>query len=135
MPAPSELIQPALPLPSAPLIDVSPGIMIQPPLSRCAGGPALIILVDAQSWSPPEQTTRESWPTSEHEPTCLDPAPIKKWAEESFCVALMDVNAKSPNSFEIRLEETIKKLKTIPWHDGNDKVGVICKFCHGSLCD
>lgn len=100
-----------LPLPSAPVIEVSPAVSIQPPLSRLGKGPALILLVDQEYHA---QISSES----------LDPPPIQKWAEESYNVGQIDVSKVSRN-FGVTLSETIALIKELPSYDGNEKIGVI----------
>jgi carboxymethylenebutenolidase len=64
-----------VPLPSAPLQTLAPGITFQPPLSRRGHGPGLIAFL------PPSRGTIEK-STLKH----LDPEPVQKWAEEGYGV-------------------------------------------------
>ncbi|THZ29656.1 hypothetical protein D6C91_01454 [Aureobasidium pullulans] len=105
-------VEKSLPLPSAPVINVSPLVVIQPPLSRIGKGPALIILIDQESASKP---TADS----------IDPPPLQKWAEESFVVARIDLSKLPTKDFEATLSNTIDAVKQLPEYDGNQKIGLI----------
>ncbi|KAK6003427.1 hypothetical protein QM012_009198 [Aureobasidium pullulans] len=100
-----------LSLPSAPAINVSPAVTVQPPLSRAGKGPALIVLVD-------QEAARNASMDS------IEPSPLQKWAEESYVVAQVDLK-KLQKSFEETLSETISFIKDLPSFDGNQKFGVI----------
>ena len=100
-----------LPLPSASVIEASLGVSIQPPLSRLGKGPALVLLVDQEYHA---KVPSES----------LDPAPIQKWAEESYNVGQIDVS-KVSGDFGATLSETIASIKKLPSYDGNVKIGII----------
>lgn len=75
-------------LPSAPVVTLSEGLILQPPLSRRGSGPGLLIIL------PPSDEITPS--TKIVRP--LDPDPVTKWAEEGFAVVsavssdLLDVN-------------------------------------------
>lgn len=69
--------QPVL-LPSAPLMTIAEGIVLQPPLTRRGTGPGLIAFL------PPDGALKIS-PRSGHDKP-LDPVPVVKWAEEGFAV-------------------------------------------------
>ncbi|THX90313.1 hypothetical protein D6D05_00499 [Aureobasidium pullulans] len=105
-------VEKPLPLPSAPVINVSPLVVIQPPLSRIGKGPALIILIDQESASKP---TADS----------IDPPPLQKWAEESFVVARIDLSKLPTKDFEATLSNTIDAVKQLPEYDDNQKIGLI----------
>ncbi|KAF8803751.1 hypothetical protein BYT27DRAFT_7195092 [Phlegmacium glaucopus] len=68
--------QPIL-LPNAALIQISPNIVLQPPLSRRGTGPGIIIFL-------PDPANIVLADQSAGKP--LDPDPITKWAEEGFAV-------------------------------------------------
>jgi carboxymethylenebutenolidase len=110
-------IEDQLPLPSAPAIEVSSSVTIQPPLSRCGKGPTLVILVDEES--------AYDGPTSS-----IDPPPLQKWAEESYAVGQINISrlSFSGDEFGVTLAETIKAIQRLPSHDGNEKVGIISKL-------
>ncbi|KAJ7762802.1 NTF2-like protein [Mycena maculata] len=65
-------------LPSAPLVTVADGLVLQPPLTRRGTGPGLIAFL------PPDSSLNLSGKSGEDKP--LDPIPIQKWAEEGFAV-------------------------------------------------
>ncbi|KAI4724460.1 hypothetical protein E4T49_07822 [Aureobasidium sp. EXF-10728] len=106
----SEREKPLL-LPSAPAINVSSSVTIQPPLSRAGKGPALVVLIDQESATKPSTES-------------IEPPPMQKWAEESFLVAQVDLS-KLHNSFEETLSEALRSIKDLPSFDGNEKFGVI----------
>lgn len=66
-------------LPNAPIIELGNGVTLQPPLSRCGRGPGLIIV------RPSSHAGCQSKNNS------LDPAPLTKWAEESYAVVQVTV--------------------------------------------
>ncbi|KAI4745079.1 hypothetical protein E4T50_04565 [Aureobasidium sp. EXF-12298] len=101
----------SLPLPSAPVIQASSSVTIQPPLSRAGKGPGLIILIDQESAT---KASTES----------IDPPPLQKWAEESFVVAQIDLR-KLDKSFEGTLSDTLLFIKDLDTFDGNEKFGLI----------
>lgn len=101
-------------LPSAPVIQAAPSVAIQPPLSRAGKGPGLIILIDQES-------------AAKASTNSIDPAPLQKWAEESFVVAQMDLS-KLDKSFEETLSDTILFVKELDSFDGNEKFGLICEY-------
>ncbi|KAG9959032.1 NTF2-like protein, partial [Aureobasidium melanogenum] len=100
-----------LSLPSAPAINVSTALTVQPPLSRAGKGPALILLIDQEA---AKNASTDS----------IDPPPMQKWAEESFVVAQVDLS-KLQKSFEDSLSDTISFIRDLPSFDGNEKFGVI----------
>ncbi|PYI00091.1 hypothetical protein BO71DRAFT_393724 [Aspergillus ellipticus CBS 707.79] len=69
-------------LPSAPPVDLGQNVL-QPPLSRCGHGPGLILI------TPANLTDCASKSTS------LDPEPLQKWAEESYTVVQITLDAES----------------------------------------
>lgn len=104
----------SLQLPSACIIQVTPSVTIQPPLSRAGKGPGLIILIDQESAT---KASTES----------IDPLPLQKWAEESFVVGQIDLS-KLEKSFEETLSDTLQSIKDLDSFDGNEKFGLICKL-------
>ncbi|PYI20068.1 NTF2-like protein [Aspergillus violaceofuscus CBS 115571] len=70
-------------LPSAPPITISPTITLQPPLSRCGEGPGLLLIRPANLVN------------CQANNTTLDPAPTQKWAEESYTVVEITLDAVS----------------------------------------
>ncbi|KAL4783333.1 hypothetical protein BJX76DRAFT_258881 [Aspergillus varians] len=73
-------------LPSAPIVQISPNIVLQPPLSRCGRGPGLLLI------RPTGYTHCQA------KNDTLDPEPLQKWAEESFAVAQITLNSESSSS-------------------------------------
>jgi len=73
----------AVPLCSAPVINLGADIVLQPPLSRCGRGPGLIIL--RPSGLADYQKENDS----------LDPEPLQKWAEESYAVVQISLDLQS----------------------------------------
>ena len=69
-----------VPLPSAPAIQISPNVTIQPPLTRRGTGPGLVIFVPKNL----------SLVEGAH---ALDPQPIQKWAEEGYAVLEFKIDA------------------------------------------
>ncbi|KAJ6510253.1 NTF2-like protein [Mycena vitilis] len=65
-------------LPSAPLLTLSDGLVLQRPLTRRGTGPGLIVFL------PPDSTLNLSFKSGDDKP--LDPEPVQKWAEEGFAV-------------------------------------------------
>ncbi|KAJ7499343.1 NTF2-like protein [Mycena latifolia] len=65
-------------LPSAPLVPLGEGLVLQPPLTRRGTGPGLIAFL------PPDSTLNLSSKSGNDGP--LDPIPVQKWAEEGFAV-------------------------------------------------
>ncbi|KAH6611474.1 hypothetical protein Trco_001494 [Trichoderma cornu-damae] len=68
----------APPPPSAPPVSLGPSSVLQPPLSRCGSGPALVILLPGGYDA--------VFPGPDEPPRPLDPEPLQKWAEEGFAV-------------------------------------------------
>jgi carboxymethylenebutenolidase len=114
MSAISEKTKESLPLPSAPVIQATPSVTIQPPLSRAGKGPGLIILIDQ------ECATKASTES-------IDPPPLQKWAEESFVVAQIDLR-KIDKSFEETLSDTLWFINDLDSFDRNEKFGLICEY-------
>jgi len=81
---------------SSQLIELSPQIILQPPLSRRGFGPGLIIVR-------PSHYSR--W---EHDNITLDPEPIQKWAEEGY--AVIQITFKATQNV-VSLGEAIKTAK------------------------
>lgn len=69
-------------IPDAPVIQLGNGLVLQPPLSRCERGPGLIILRPS------------SFANCQSKNDSLDPAPLTKWAEESYTVVQITVDTQ-----------------------------------------
>lgn len=96
--------------PSAPCVQVTQDISIQPPLSRRGTGPGLVLIVSA------------ALDLGSHEKT-LDPPPLKKWAEEGYAVAMVRIDDSMPNIAE-QLGTAMTELGKLPECVG-DKVGLV----------
>jgi len=81
----------------------------QAPLSRCGTGPGLIIIVaDYVDLRP--------------HPKTLDPPPLEKWAEESYAVCQIRLNA-----LESCYDRAFQQLADSPGCTNIDKVGIISR--------
>ncbi len=98
--------------PTAPSVQVTPDITIQPPLSRRGVGPGLVLVVSA------------ALDLRGHEKT-LDPPPLKKWAEEGYAVAQILVHDGASNMAD-QLGIAIAELEKLPERFGN-KFGLVGK--------
>lgn len=96
--------------PSAPCVQVTSDISIQPPLSRRGSGPGLLLLVSA------------ALDLSRHEKT-LDPPPRQKWAEEGYAVAQILVG-ENASDVAGQLAIAMGGLERLPECTG-DKVGLV----------
>lgn len=79
-------------------VELRPNVFLQRPLSRCKQGPGLILI----------------WPLRysdcQNHNASLDPVPLEKWAEESFAVAQVTVDAL-PDSDTTKIREMITAAK------------------------
>lgn len=107
----------APPLPSAPLQQLTPQSVLQPPLSRRGTGPGLILLL------PPniDPSTRPEKP--------LDPEPVEKWAEEGFTV----VGITSTSDMVPLITNAVDIIKTHENVNIKDKIGIIAYECPKDL--
>jgi carboxymethylenebutenolidase len=78
---PSSENEKAPPLPSAPLRDLAPNIVLQPPLTHRGSGPGIILFLPDSSKLNPGTAAKP-----------LDPEPVQKWAEEGFAVVGITVS-------------------------------------------
>jgi carboxymethylenebutenolidase len=98
--------------PSAPLVQVTQELSIQPPLSRRGSGPGLVLVVSA------------ALDLSRHEKT-LDPPPQQKWAEEGYVVAQILVgDGDGVSGIAEQLGTAIAELEKLPECTG-DKFGLV----------
>ncbi|KAL2193962.1 hypothetical protein P885DRAFT_44038 [Corynascus similis CBS 632.67] len=95
--------------PSAPCVQVTPEISIQPPLTRRGSGPGLVLAIS------------KHLDLSRHDKT-LDPPPLQKWAEEGYSVAQILVSDESSVASELTL--AVAELKKLPECSG-DKIGLV----------
>lgn len=103
-------------LPSAPSVEISPGIVLQPPLSRCGRGPGLV-LVRAASHAESQANNHT-----------LDPEPLQKWAEESFAVAQITFDSESsasPSSVFDLLCDAAQTLASLTECDKKNSFGLL----------
>ena len=77
-----------VPLPSAPAIQISRDVTLQPPLTRLGKGPGLIIFV------PKELPLVEGAHS-------LDPPPLQKWAEEGYAVLEFKIDPADKGIFTV----------------------------------
>ncbi|OAQ65257.1 dienelactone hydrolase [Pochonia chlamydosporia 170] len=107
----------APPLPSAPLQQLTPQTVLQPPLSRRGTGPGLILLL------PPniDPSTRPEKP--------LDPEPVQKWAEEGFTV----VGITGTSDMVPLITDAVDIIKTHENVNIKDKIGIIAYECPKDL--
>ena len=96
--------------PSAPRVQVTQELSIQPPLSRRGSGPGLVLVVSA------------ALDLSRHEKT-LDPPPQQKWVEEGYAVAQILVSDGLSGIAE-QLGTAIAELEKLPECTG-DKFGLV----------
>lgn len=106
-------------LPNAPCVTITPGISIQPPLSRRGTGPGLIVVV-------PSDVDLGS-----HEKT-LDPPPRQKWAEESYAVAQI-VSDKEGVDIAEKVAVAIGELGRLRGCDDVRRIGLMGRFFFSSL--
>ncbi|KAL4984162.1 hypothetical protein BDW68DRAFT_167469 [Aspergillus falconensis] len=111
------------PLPNAPIVHVAPDVLLQPPLSRCGRGPGLLLIRAA---------AHAQCQANNHS---LDPEPLQKWAEESFAVAQITLDAESSKN-QAALSDLVrsaeKALSGLAECDKKDKFGVLV---YGSRAD
>ncbi|KAJ5083041.1 hypothetical protein N7532_012084 [Penicillium argentinense] len=110
-------------LPSAQVVELSPNLVLQPPLSRCGHGPGLVLLRPA------------SYAGCQQQSTSLDPEPLKKWAEESFTVAQITLDTHSSGnktSLQSLVQEALDGLIARPECDPKHQFGVLV---YGSKAD
>lgn len=91
------------PLPSAPVVELSPTLSLQPPLSRRGHGPGIIIVVSDEADPKNNTNTHKT----------LDPVPIQKWAEEGYAVAQLKAPSSGASSWTFRedLHQAVAALK------------------------
>ena len=117
---PQSLDEQPVPLPNAALIQISPHIVLQPPLSRRGTGPGIVIfLPDSVNLVLADQRTTKP----------LDPDPITKWAEEGFAVvAITSTCSDQVISAAQALKEGLEALQALEQVDTKQKFAVIGRF-------
>lgn len=101
---------------TAATVDLSPHVVIQPPLSRCGHGPGLVLIRPL------------CYATCQQQNKTLDPEPLKKWAEESFTVAQITVDHKSAvdkSSLQELIQQAENGLTETLACDSKGKAGLI----------
>ncbi|PWY94629.1 carboxymethylenebutenolidase [Aspergillus sclerotioniger CBS 115572] len=104
------------PLPSAPRVDISPNIVLQPPLSRCGKGPGLIIIR-------PDNVAKY-----QDKNTSLDPEPLQKWAEESYAVVQITLDQPAcftPSAGFDTFKAAVEALTALEECTNKDKFGLL----------
>lgn len=99
-----------VPLPSAALVQLTPNVILQPPLTRRGHGPGLILLVPST--------------ISELKSESLDPKPLQKWAEEGYAVVEI-TQSEADFDFARDLKSGLEALVALPECDETEKVGII----------
>lgn len=111
-----------VPLPSAPLQELSSTLSLQPPLSRRGTGPGIIVFL------PPAASLKSHESQGLEKP--LDPEPVYKWAEEGYCVVGVSAEVTSEKDVKDALETAIDALVKSETTDIKDKIGVLGEFIH-----
>ena len=89
---------------------LSPNMTLQRPLSRCGRGPGLVLLRPASHAPCNDQNTG------------LDPAPLQKWAEESY--AVVQITLDESQSLRERVDQAVAELRSLPECD-QEKLGLL----------
>ncbi|RHZ62584.1 uncharacterized protein CDV56_109072 [Aspergillus thermomutatus] len=110
-------------LPYAPRVELDPRVVLQPPLSRCGHGPGLILIRPSHFAECQEKNKS------------LDPEPLQKWAEESYAIVQISVDAESSGDEACVLDfvkTAIERLISLPECDKKDQFGLLL---YGSPAD
>ncbi|KAF1946352.1 hypothetical protein EJ02DRAFT_450786 [Clathrospora elynae] len=91
---------------------MSPHLIIQPPLSRRGKGPGLVLVLD-------------HYALIEKSEKHLDPPPLQKWAEEGFAVVQLLVPGKVEDGGEFPLQRALDALKSCEGCEFDNGVGLI----------
>ncbi|GFF55557.1 hypothetical protein CNMCM6069_009599 [Aspergillus lentulus] len=103
-------------LPSAPRVDLHPRVVLQPPLSRCGHGPGLILIRPSHFAECQEKNKS------------LDPEPLQKWAEESYAIVQISLDAESSGDKDCVLDAVktaIESLDSLRECDKKDQFGLL----------
>ncbi|KAI1290570.1 hypothetical protein F5Y03DRAFT_388769 [Xylaria venustula] len=113
-----------VPLPSAPLIQLTGSATLQPPLTRRGYGPGLLIIVpgDPPSSSVPQDSSNEP---DDRKSKTLDPLPQKKWAEEGYAVVKINPSENQGEDIATALEQAIEALEKLETCNVKDRIGLI----------
>ncbi|KAF2707616.1 hypothetical protein K504DRAFT_410084 [Pleomassaria siparia CBS 279.74] len=90
-----------------PPIILTTDITLQSPLSRRGHGPGLILVVN-------------HYAATQNSETCVDPAPLQKWAEEGFAVAQVKVPGRVGEGGEFPLQRALEGLRGLEGFDGGN---------------
>ncbi|KAL2869706.1 uncharacterized protein BJX67DRAFT_370558 [Aspergillus lucknowensis] len=104
------------PLPNAPSVEIQADVILQPPLSRCGHGPGLLLI------------RPRAYVTCQSNNTSLDPEPLQKWAEESFAVVQVTLDAQSSglqSTVSDLVRNAVQVLTELPGCETKDKFGLI----------
>jgi len=105
-----------VPLPSAELIHLGPGITLQPPLSRRGHGPGMIVVVPDSDKPKIENGISETETLS----------PLQKWAEEGFATVEIIGSAISTGLWSLEsIQLALDGLTACPSFDRENGVGLI----------
>ncbi|KAJ7672864.1 hypothetical protein B0H17DRAFT_1083639 [Mycena rosella] len=115
---PASLNEQPVDLPSAPLLTLSEGLVLQPPLTRRGTGPGLIVFLPPESTF--ESTLNLSSKSGDDRP--LDPVPVQKWAEEGF--AVVGITTGQGSSVLGNLKTAVDALLNLKELDVRDKFAV-----------
>lgn len=110
--------------PLAKPVELKPHVILQPPLSRCGQGPALVLIRPSR------------YSDCQNQNASLDPEPLQKWTEESFAVAQItfDASARSdPATIRDMLQVAKDELTALPDCIGKDQYGLISELFHETL--
>jgi carboxymethylenebutenolidase len=100
-----------VPLPSAPLVQLSKNVVLQPPLTRRGTGPGMFAFLPADDSLGPRKSKS------------LDPEPIQKWAEEGFAVVGI-TGANTNADVDGALSKGLEALLALKELDIKDKFAV-----------
>lgn len=112
-------------LPSARPVELRPNVTLQPPLSRCGQGPALILIRPS------------CYSDCQKHNASLDPEPLQKWAEESFAVAQVTLDSTAGADLaEIRdmFQRAKDGLIALPECTDKDGYGMIGEISKDTRC-
>ncbi|THZ14531.1 hypothetical protein D6C89_10112 [Aureobasidium pullulans] len=117
----ADISKPPAPLPSAKLEALRPGLSLQPPLTRRAHGPGLVLLTTAETYDE-HVMQRDDAPTA-----------VLKWAEEGYTVVQIAGVAVKPLEFGAVLIEAMDLLERCDACQPKGGVGLICEIIFVTL--
>lgn len=112
----ADITKPPAPLPSAKIQLLSPGVSLQPPLTRLGSGPGLIILTSDEIYDEHVEQ-RDDAPTA-----------VLKWAEEGYTVVQISTTAIEASDIKTVFDEALNALEGCDACQPKDKVGLVCKL-------